>query len=222
MKVKKKLKEKVRKKSVKKLEKKTGSKPSDKARSNSRNKSDRKISISRELKELSKEIWPSERDVLMRPDRYRYVRKLVRSKGCVFCDYAAKEESFDTLTVVKSEHGMVVLNKYPYNNGHLLIIPLRHCAELWHLSQEEYQDLMSLLRKAMRVLQNVYECEGMNIGMNHGAVAGAGIPDHLHWHIIPRWFGDVNFFPLVAETKVVVESLENSYHRIKDAWRKEI
>lgn len=71
----------------------------------------------------------------------------------------------------------------------------------------------------MSVLQKTYSCEGMNVGMNHGAVAGAGIPKHLHWHVIPRWAGDVNFFPLIAETKVVVESLESSYHRIREVWQ---
>lgn len=166
-----------------------------------------------------RDIWPQERDLMIRPDRYRYVRKLVKPKGCVFCGCAKKRESLETLTLVKTKHSMVVMNKFPYNNGHLLIIPRRHCGDLTLLSEAEYEDLMAILRKAMKVIANVYGCEGMNVGMNHGAVAGAGIPNHLHWHVIPRWFGDVNFFPLIAETKVVVESLESSYHRLKEAWR---
>lgn len=176
----------------------------------------------RAMESFIDEIWPLERDVMIRPDRYRYVRKMTKPKSCVFCGCAKKRLSFQTLTIVKTHHSMVVLNKYPYNNGHLLIIPQRHCGDLSDLSAEEYYDLMNLLRKAMKVLKVVYGCEGMNLGMNHGLVAGAGIPKHLHWHIIPRWFGDVNFFPLVAETKVVVESLESSYHRIRDAWQEEI
>ncbi len=168
------------------------------------------------------EIWPQERDLMIRPDRYRYVRKIVKPKSCVFCLCNKKKPSFKTLTLIKTKFSMAVLNKYPYNNGHLLIIPKRHCGELTELSSEEYQDLMELLRKSMKVLKSVYGCEGMNLGMNHGSVAGAGIPKHLHWHIIPRWFGDVNFFPLIAETKVVVESLESSYHRIRNAWQEEI
>jgi ATP adenylyltransferase len=166
-----------------------------------------------------KDIWPQERDLMIRPDRYKYVRKLIKPKGCVFCGCAKKKESFDSLTLAKTKHSMVVMNKFPYNNGHLLIIPLRHCGDINDLSSFEYQDLMATLRKAMKVIAKVYGCEGMNVGMNHGAVAGAGIPQHLHWHVIPRWFGDVNFFPLIAETKVVVESLESSYHRLKEAWQ---
>lgn len=166
-----------------------------------------------------KDVWPQERDLMIRPDRYRYVRKLVKPKGCVFCGCAKKTEAFETLTLVKTKYSMVVMNKFPYNNGHLLIIPRRHCGDLGKLKLAEYQDLMDLLRKAMQVLTKVYGCAGMNVGMNHGAVAGAGIPEHLHWHVIPRWFGDVNFFPLIAETKVVVETLETSYHRLKEAWQ---
>ena len=165
------------------------------------------------------DLWPQERDIMIRPERYRYVRKLVKPKSCVFCVCAKNPETFDTLTIYKSKHSMVVLNKYPYNNGHILVLPRRHCGEIPLLSSEEYLDLMVVLKKAMAVLQKTYSCEGMNVGMNHGAVAGAGIPKHLHWHVIPRWAGDVNFFPLIAETKVVVESLESSYHRIREIWQ---
>lgn len=164
------------------------------------------------------DIWPQERDLMIRPDRYKYVRKLVKPKGCVFCACAKKEPSEESLTLVKSKYSMVVLNKFPYNNGHLLVIPQRHCGDLTQLSEAEYSDLMGLLRKAMKVIGKAYGCEGMNVGLNHGAVAGAGIPEHVHWHVVPRWFGDVNFFPLIAETKVVVESLESSYHRLMKAW----
>lgn len=159
---------------------------------------------------------------MFRPERYKYVRKIVKPKGCVFCGCAAKTESVESLTLVKTTHSMVVMNKFPYNNGHLLVIPLRHCGHVGDLSGAEYTDLMVLLRKAMMVLEKVYGCEGMNVGLNHGSVAGAGIPEHLHWHVIPRWFGDSNFFPLIAETKVVVETLEDSYHRIKKAWQEEL
>ena len=109
---------------------------------------------------------------------------------------------------------MVVLNKFPYNTGHTLILPTRHCGELTDLSEEEYGAVMKLLRKTLAALQKSYACPGLNIGLNHGAVAGAGIPDHLHWHIIPRWHGDTNFFPLIAETKVLSETLEQTFQRL--------
>ena len=192
-------------------------KPHAKSKRKSKSKGPKRVRSA--LASPLKDIWPQERDLMIRPDRYKYVRKLVKPKGCVFCGCAKKKESLETLTLVKTKHSMVVMNKYPYNNGHLLVIPRRHCGEINRLTSEEYTDLMNLLRKAMSVLGKVYGCEGMNVGMNHGAVAGAGIPAHLHWHIIPRWFGDVNFFPLIAETKVVVESLETSYHRLKEAWQ---
>jgi len=188
----------------------------------SQGKYKKKSRVKREIPSLStsiEDIWPQERDLMIRPDRYRYVRKLVKAKSCVFCLCAKNPATFETLTILKTKYSMVVLNKYPYNNGHLLILPRRHCGEISKLSKAEYSDLMLQVRKSMGVLQKVYSCEGLNVGMNHGAVAGAGIPNHLHWHVIPRWVGDVNFFPLIAETKVVVESLESSYHRIKEVWQ---
>lgn len=161
-----------------------------------------------------KDLWPMERDVLFRPDRFKYVRKLIKPQGCVFCNAAKNDPSFETLCVYKSKYSMIVLNKFPYNSGHLLIIPLKHEGDLLALSKEAYADLNETLRMAMKALQDIYQPGGVNVGLNHGAVAGAGIPDHLHYHVIPRWSGDLNFFPLIAETKVVVESLEQTYDRL--------
>jgi ATP adenylyltransferase len=141
------------------------------------------------------------------------VRKLLKPEGCVFCA-AAKKVSLETLCVYQSEFSMILLNKFPYNTGHIMVIPQRHCGDLLQLSTEESVDLHHTLRTAMAALNEVYQPAGMNIGMNHGAAGGAGIPDHLHYHLIPRWVGDLNFFPLIAETKVVVESLEQTYERL--------
>lgn len=164
-------------------------------------------------------IWPLERDVLFRPDRLKYVRKLIKPEGCVFCNAAKKEISFETLCVFKTRYSMVVLNKFPYNSGHLLVLPLRHCGSLLKLSEEEFVDLQNLVRESMRVLTEVYEPGGINVGLNHGAVAGAGIPEHLHYHLIPRWSGDLNFFPLIAETKVLVESLEQTFEKLRGKFK---
>ncbi|MBX2993973.1 MAG: HIT domain-containing protein [Bdellovibrionaceae bacterium] len=155
-----------------------------------------------------------ERDVLFRPDRLKYVRKLVREEGCVFCKAASKPVGFESLCVYKTKHSMVVLNKFPYNSGHVLILPRRHCGDLLELSSEEWADLSELIRTAMLVVKTAYQPGGFNAGLNHGAVAGAGIPQHLHFHLIPRWSGDLNFFPLIAETKVVIENLETSFERL--------
>ncbi len=164
--------------------------------------------------ELASDIWPTERDIMARPDRYKYVRKLISHDTCVFCTAKLKGPGIESLVVYRSELAMVVLNKFPYNTGHLLVLPARHCGSITDLSEMEYSELMSLVRRTFNILQKAYSCAGFNIGLNHGAVAGAGIPDHLHWHIIPRWHGDTNFFPLIAETKVVSETLEQTYNRI--------
>lgn len=164
--------------------------------------------------QIADEIWPMERDVLFRPDRMKYVRKLIKPAGCVFCKAAKQEVSFETLCVLKTEHSMVVLNKFPYNSGHVLVLPLRHCGDILKLSDAEYTDLQQTIRRVMLVMTQVYEPGGINLGLNHGAAAGAGIPEHLHYHIIPRWAGDLNFFPLIGETKVLVETLEQTYEKL--------
>lgn len=162
---------------------------------------------------LDEHVWPVERNVLFRPDRMKYVRKLIPYKGCVFCT-AGKKKHFDTLCVYQSKNSAVVLNKFPYNSGHVLVIPKTHVDDISKLSKAEYTDLMETLKKATQAVQQAYGPAGVNIGINMGAVAGAGIPEHIHIHIIPRWAGDLNFFPLIAESKVVIETLEQSYKRL--------
>ena len=169
--------------------------------------------------QIDQDIWPLERDVLFRPDRMKYVRRLLPVTGCVFCRAQNEEPSFETLCVYKSEHSMVLLNKFPYNSGHVLVLPQKHCGDILQLSDSEYQDLMLLVRETMRALTEVYQPGGINQGLNHGAVAGAGIPEHLHFHVIPRWSGDLNFFPLIAETKVMVESLEQTYEKLSHYFK---
>jgi ATP adenylyltransferase len=161
------------------------------------------------------DVWPQERDYMTRPDRYKYVRKLLPAQGCVFCQALDKGVGLESLVLSKGRDAMVMLNKYPYNSGHLLILPTRHCSHLLELTDEEYFEVQRQLRQAVKAVLSCYECSGFNVGLNHGAVAGAGIPDHLHWHVVPRWLGDTNFFPLLAETKVLVETLEQTYARLK-------
>ena len=167
---------------------------------------------------LDEGVWPLERDILFRPDRLKYVRKLIKEDGCVFCRASSDDVSIETLCVHQTRHSMVVLNKFPYNSGHLLILPQRHCGDLLALTEDEWVDLSVLQRHAMHVVSEVYQPAGFNMGLNQGAVAGAGIPQHLHFHLIPRWAGDLNFFPLIAETKVVIETLETTYARLKEGF----
>jgi ATP adenylyltransferase len=115
---------------------------------------------------------------------------------------------------------MVVLNKYPYNNGHLLVLPRAHVADLLDLQPDVYANLSELLKESLKIVQQAYRFKGCNIGLNLGATAGAGIPDHLHWHLIPRWLGDTNFFPLIADTKVIAESLDQTFERLRPHFKK--
>lgn len=176
--------------------------------------------LSEESRVNIQDIWPQERDIFFRPERLKYVRRLIKTETCVFCDITKSEESFESLCLYKDESVMVVLNKFPYNSGHLLILPREHQGHLSQLSSNIFQNLMGVLHKSMDILEKAYQCQGINIGMNHGRVAGAGIPEHLHWHVIPRWMGDTNFFPLIAETKVQAETLEQSYSRLKEPFAK--
>lgn len=171
------------------------------------------------LKKSDEAKWPNQRNVLFKPDRLRYVRRKIVSEGCVFC--TANKQGVKLKSLVLGVHGtaMVVLNKYPYNSGHLLILPRRHEANLLSLTEQENRDVQELLRSAVAALEDLYVPSGINIGLNLGAAAGAGIPGHLHWHVIPRWAGDVNFFPLIAQTKVVVETLARSYERLSPFFK---
>jgi len=170
--------------------------------------------------QLDHHIWPMERDILFRPARMKYVRKLIKSNECVFCLSAKGKISLKTLCVYQTKHSQIVLNKYPYNSGHILVLPLNHVGSVFEFSDEAYLDLQRTLRLAMQAVNDIYQPAGFNIGMNHGATAGAGIPDHLHYHIVPRWHGDLNFFPLIAETKLVIESIDISYKRYQKYFKK--
>lgn len=173
-------------------------------------------------KKISQEAldWPNKRNIFFRPERMKYVRKLIKPQGCVFCNSAEKEISFESLCVYKTKYSQIVLNKYPYNNGHLLVLPLDHVGQLLDLSPERYDDLHKTLRMAVQAIQTIYQPNAFNIGLNNGVMAGAGIPDHLHYHIVPRWGGDLNFFPLIANTKLVIETLEVSYQKFSDYFKK--
>ena len=170
--------------------------------------------------QLDHQIWPLERDIMFRPARMKYLRKLIKSDECVFCLSAKKPLSMDSLCVYKSKMSQIVLNKFPYNSGHVLVLPLEHQGSLFDLSTDAYADLQKTLKIAMVAVQAIYQPAGFNLGMNHGATAGAGIPDHVHYHIVPRWHGDLNFFPLISETKLVVETVAQSFKRYQKYFKK--
>lgn len=168
---------------------------------------------------LLSDIWPQERDIFVRPERLKYVRKIVKPKGCVFCQALESKKRSEVGLLYKSKNAMVVLNKYPYNNGHLLLLPARHVGSIEDLKPKEWHEIHMVLKEAVSILKDAYNCSGLNVGLNLGKAAGAGIPDHLHYHIIPRWVGDTNFFPLIAETKVVVETLQTSFKKLEKKFK---
>lgn len=169
---------------------------------------------------LQSDIWPDERDLFERPERLKYVRKLVKPRGCVFCWARDNWKNPLSLVLMRTRSVMVILNKYPYNNGHLLVLPKKHVADYHKLSNKDLAQMQILTKHSIKVLEKVYQPQGFNMGMNLGKVAGAGIPDHLHQHLIPRWGGDTNFFPLIAQTKLVVETVEQSYNLLKPHFEK--
>jgi len=141
--------------------------------------------------------------------------------GCIFCTFPAEQgEEADrrNLIVHRTSRSFTILNRFPYNNGHVLIVPRTHVARLEDLAAEDFGDLQDELRLAVRVIRSVYAPEGLNVGMNLGKVAGAGIADHLHWHVVPRWGGDTNFMPVLSDTKVMVEHLASSWTRIRHGF----
>jgi ATP adenylyltransferase len=132
--------------------------------------------------------------------------------GCIFCRIRDGEEPDRVLA--RSDLGFVLLNRFPYSPGHLLVVPDRHVGEVEELTDDESLDLQRLLQRSVRALREEAEPHGFNIGMNLGRVAGAGLPDHLHWHVVPRWSGDTNFMPVVGQTRVMPELLEESARRL--------
>jgi diadenosine tetraphosphate (Ap4A) HIT family hydrolase len=135
-------------------------------------------------------------------------------EGCVFCQLATEPVGESTGVLWRSEHTYLVLNAFPYGSGHLLTVPYRHVAELEDLSDEEYLDLTGVLRWSVAALNAAYRPDGMNVGMNLGSAAGAGIPRHLHAHSLPRWNGDTNFMTSIGETRVLSESLDATWRKV--------
>jgi ATP adenylyltransferase len=136
------------------------------------------------------------------------------SNECVFCVLSKEPVDESTGVLLKTAYTFVVLNAFPYGSGHLLVLPLRHVAEMEDLSDEEYADFSSVLRDTVVALKKTYEPGGMNVGMNIGNAAGAGIPKHLHAHALPRWNGDTNFMTTIGETRVLPESLASTWAKV--------
>ncbi len=153
-------------------------------------------------------------DILWAPWRMEYILG-EKEKGCIFCTRMKSQEDQKNLILYRGEYNFIIMNKYPYNNGHLMVVPNRHTSDFESLQDDESLEMMHLIAKSLQVLKAAIRPHGFNIGINLGEIAGAGIDDHLHFHIVPRWSADTNFMPVVADTKVISEGLKETWERLK-------
>lgn len=152
--------------------------------------------------------------ILWAPWRIKFI-KSKKQKGCIFCKKIKEKDDKKNYIVYRGKFCFVILNIYPYNNGHLMVVPYRHISDISKLRKEEEIELFETIKKMVKILKKTHKIQGCNIGINLGKVSGAGIEKHLHIHIVPRWLGDTNFMPIISETKVISESLEKTYNIIK-------
>ena len=158
---------------------------------------------------------------LWAPWRMELIEKGEPQKGCIFCELPRRTDDRDNLILGRSPHTFAILNRFPYTNGHVMVVPRAHASDLVALSREENDELAEKLRVAVRLVGEAYRAHGYNLGMNLGRVAGAGIADHLHWHVVPRWNGDTNFMPVLGDTKVMIEHLHAGWDRLRPLFERE-
>jgi ATP adenylyltransferase len=157
-------------------------------------------------------------DFLFNPWRYAYVTAGEKPGECLFCGISQSRNDEHNLVVHRGQHCYVILNAFPYTSGHVMVVPYEHVDELQKLSITAAGELIALTQKLEGVLRALYRPDGLNLGMNLGKAAGAGIAGHIHMHILPRWVGDVNFMTSVAETRVLPEDLATTYKRIREKF----
>ena len=150
----------------------------------------------------------------------RYIEDVTTSKneGCFLCKAAKSDDDRGNLVVYRGKECFVIMNRFPYNNGHVMVAPYRHVAELGGLTREEKLDLIELVSLAITVLRKIMRPDGFNVGINLGRAAGAGLEDHVHVHVVPRWVGDTSFMPVLADVKVIPELLEQTYDKLREGF----
>lgn len=157
-------------------------------------------------------------DHLWSPWRYQYLTDARKLEGCIFCEMAAAKCDRENLIVHRGEFNFVVLNRFPYTSGHLLVVPFAHAPQLNVIEEAAATELMKLVRVAESRLRDIYKPDGLNIGMNMGISAGAGIAGHIHMHVLPRWVGDSNFMTTIGETRILPEELDATWKRVSAAF----
>jgi ATP adenylyltransferase len=154
-------------------------------------------------------------DHLFTPWRYAYVTSADRVPGCLFCHKLQEKDDEKALIVHRAKHCFVILNAFPYTAGHVMVVPYEHIEQLGKLSASAAEELMVLTQKLEGILQDLYHPDGINLGMNLGKAAGAGVAEHIHMHILPRWIADANFMSVIGETRVIPEDIATTYQRIR-------
>ena len=161
----------------------------------------------------------SEPRIVYAPWREEFLLSEKREDGCIFCNRIAKpEEDAQHFVIYRGDQALVMLNLYPYTSGHLLVIPYRHVGELEELTDAENLESAQLMQKGVQVLKAALAPDGFTLGLNIGRAAGAGVPGHLHWHVVGRWIGDSNFLPVVGESRLLSVRVEETYRRLLSAW----
>jgi ATP adenylyltransferase len=149
-----------------------------------------------------------------------YVEKNVEQGNCLFCDQLSQPDGMDNLILHRGKHAFVILNRYPYTNGHMMVVPNAHQASLDDLDEEALAELILLVSESLSVLREAYDAESFNVGANIGTPAGAGVADHVHMHVLPRWMGDTSFMTTTSDVRVIPEALEDTYARLQAVWKK--
>lgn len=158
-------------------------------------------------------------DYIWSPWRMTYIENHNKEEECVFCTEPSRPDSSDNLIVYRGQQTFVILNRYPYTSGHLMVVSYEHQPSLELLPAETRAEMMELASRAIEVLQKEYDPQGFNVGINIGVAAGAGIAGHVHMHVVPRWKGDTNFMSSLGQTRVLPERLEDTYDRVRERWK---
>lgn len=153
------------------------------------------------------------------PWRMSYLKGEAKEEGCLFCNCTMQEDSANNLILHRGQRVYIILNRYPYTNGHVMVVPFEHKPSIEELDHETQAELMHLTSQVLQVLRRQYGAENFNIGINVGEAAGAGVVDHVHVHIVPRWTGDTSFMTTTASTRVLPESLEETYEKLRQHWQ---
>jgi ATP adenylyltransferase len=157
-------------------------------------------------------------DYIWTPWRFQYVTTSGENAGCIFCSAAANKNDRENLVVYRGDHNFVILNRFPYTSGHVMVVPYAHAPTLEELPPETLSELIRLARDAGRHLRELYSPDGLNLGINIGKAAGAGVAGHLHMHVLPRWTGDTSFVTVVSETRVLPEDLNVTWDKLRKAF----